>query len=423
MSSNIALEQPVSRGGIRSVNYFNGRLLTAADLTREQQASREALARLGMAVGEGVAFGLEVDEALFSTDTEPIVKVRQGLAINPLGQTLWLDADVDVALTRQFEAKVQTANKDFRECTPLQTGSYIVSAGIYLLTICPSTEKVGRAQAGSIEPGSVKCNTDETIEGVKFRLIQLPLQLDENDLAQTDKLRNAVAYSCFGISDLQSFAINPFGAVSTRYGLIDKMRGEEISDCEVPLAIIGWTLDDGITFIDSWAVRRRVTRSIENGRWSFLASDKRQSEAEAMLSQFEDHLANIISRTNELEDIFETEPFTFLPSVGMIPIGVGGLPEKFNLQTLFRGRASSQVGLLDVADLRPLLCESFSHDPIDLRSKDRIQLYELRENLFAVESKLVQNQVIVFAKHTLPYRGRARFDESRWNESRYTRKV
>ncbi len=62
MDSQISLQQPILDGGIRSINFFNGRLLSARDLTREQSANREADRRLGQAIGEGIAYGLEVSK-------------------------------------------------------------------------------------------------------------------------------------------------------------------------------------------------------------------------------------------------------------------------------------------------------------------------------------------------------------------------
>jgi hypothetical protein len=83
----LQLEQPLKEGGIRSVNFFNGRLLTAKDLSREQQARRDWDARLGLAVGDGVAFGLE---AARDTDLDapaaPVLRVKAGLAVNRAGQ-------------------------------------------------------------------------------------------------------------------------------------------------------------------------------------------------------------------------------------------------------------------------------------------------------------------------------------------------
>ena len=64
-------------GGIRSVNFFNGRLLTGEDLSREQDANELARLRLGRAVGSGVAYGLEVAQAPTGSTTErPIVTIE-----------------------------------------------------------------------------------------------------------------------------------------------------------------------------------------------------------------------------------------------------------------------------------------------------------------------------------------------------------
>jgi hypothetical protein len=56
----LQLQQPRADGGIRSVDFFNGRLLSGKDLACEQAARREADVRLGLALGDGVAFGLEI---------------------------------------------------------------------------------------------------------------------------------------------------------------------------------------------------------------------------------------------------------------------------------------------------------------------------------------------------------------------------
>ena len=55
MSGQIKLQQPVVNGSLRSTNFFNGRLVTGADMTREQAARREAVWRTGKAAGEGIA--------------------------------------------------------------------------------------------------------------------------------------------------------------------------------------------------------------------------------------------------------------------------------------------------------------------------------------------------------------------------------
>src|SRR5689334_17965304 len=86
-------------GDIRSVNFFNGRLLAGEDLSSEQQTQRAERRLLGEAVGDGVAFGLEVHEdPARSSAARPVVTVEPGLAISRDGQTLALGRRTDVAL-------------------------------------------------------------------------------------------------------------------------------------------------------------------------------------------------------------------------------------------------------------------------------------------------------------------------------------
>src|SRR5690348_6839946 len=87
-------------GGLRSTNYFNGRILSREDMQRDSDAHRALHQRLGLALGDGIVTGFEVEAKSIggSSITNPVVTVRPGLAINRLGQTLALDRGVDVAL-------------------------------------------------------------------------------------------------------------------------------------------------------------------------------------------------------------------------------------------------------------------------------------------------------------------------------------
>src|SRR5882672_6146853 len=93
----LQLQQPLKQGGIRTVNFFNGRLLTSKDLSREQDAWRTSDLRLGLALGNGVAFGLEVarDDAA-DQSSGPVVRVKAGLAVNRMGQTMRLEQDASI---------------------------------------------------------------------------------------------------------------------------------------------------------------------------------------------------------------------------------------------------------------------------------------------------------------------------------------
>src|SRR4051812_48858375 len=77
--------------GLRHVNFFNGRLLTAGDLRSEQMAQRQAAHQLGRTLGVGVVEGLELQVLTDGSDGRaPVVSVAGGMAINALGQAIEL---------------------------------------------------------------------------------------------------------------------------------------------------------------------------------------------------------------------------------------------------------------------------------------------------------------------------------------------
>src|SRR4051812_42837818 len=99
------LQDPILDDGIAFTAYFNGRLLAGEDLARDQQGHRDARRRLGQAVGDGVAFGLEVFEAPGeSTRSSPVLTVQPGVAITRTGQTLSLGQPVNLRLVRGSSA-------------------------------------------------------------------------------------------------------------------------------------------------------------------------------------------------------------------------------------------------------------------------------------------------------------------------------
>ena len=95
------LDEPILDDGIRTVNFFNGRLLTGEDLGREQEANRLGHRRLGRAIGEGVACGFEVEIGPGSTTATPVLRIRPGVAVNRRGAVLALESLVDLVTIRE----------------------------------------------------------------------------------------------------------------------------------------------------------------------------------------------------------------------------------------------------------------------------------------------------------------------------------
>jgi hypothetical protein len=412
MDSQIELQQTIVDGAIRSVNFFNGRMLTARDLTREQTANREMDRRMGQAVGEGIAYGFEVSAP---ADKSALLTVEPGLAVNRQGQTLWLQDQTQVTLVRK--ASASTATKIFGECHDLQSGTYIAGAGIYLFTVAPAETREGRAVTSALNTGAVSCNTDTLVSGLQFRLIQIDLPLTVAELSDINHLRNLIAYKCFGVADTQSFVKDPFGAELTKYGLLDSLRPNLLTDCDVPLGVLYWTLSGGIQFLDMWSVRRNLAHRSPLQRWHTVLYDRRAAEGTAMFLQFQDQIESI-RKTDPVPDILAaTSRFRYLPPVGILPLK-RGITRGFDGNAFFQGIVRRDPEeYIDGAVLNALVRAAVNYDPIDLTSGEMVWVYSVWQNEDAVGAGA--QRYLVFTSAHVPYAATPRFDVSRWSYSNY----
>lgn len=422
MDSLIDLQQPVIDGGIRSVNFFNGRMLTARDLTREQTATREADRRLGQAVGDGIAYGFEVTKSTAATNAAPVVSVEAGLAVNRQGQTLRLPARTDVALVRKASAS-NTATI-FGDCVPLQSGTYIAGAGVYLLTVAPAETREGRAVTSALNLGGAPCNTDSLISAVQFRLIQLDPPITATELQDVEHLRNLIAYKCFGTTDTASFVKNLFGEEVTQYGLLDSLRPNSLTDCDVPLGVLYWTLADGIKFIDMWSVRRRIAAPSPNDVWSTLMSARRRAEAEAMFLQFQDQVNTLVQGTENPDQTRVVEQFRYLPPVGIIPLADADFPLGFHGDLFFDTLTKHSDVYIEGARVEQLVQASLNFPPVDLQAADgpvMLWVYRVRENWQVADGSLTTGlqPYLIFSSGHMAYMGDPHYDVNRWDYSNY----
>jgi hypothetical protein len=343
MSTIEQLLQPVFEGGIRSVNFFNGRVLSGEDLSDEQEAQRRARRLLGRAVGEGVAFGLGVSEAAESSTTQfPVITIEPGLAVNRSGQTLRLGERTQVGLVRRDDSPTfEQLGVTFRDCSPLRPQLYVAAESVYLLTVAPAEGREGRAPTSGAGNVPAAFNTRYLVEGVQFRLIEA---VNASNLGDINTLRNRVAYLCYGADSARGVAVNPFGPSLDSYGLLDSLRGDILTDCEVPLALIYWSNVRGIGFIDTWSVRRRLTRTAHSEAWNSLVGDRRTSESEAMVLQFQDQIADMLKNTSvPLNTVAAGQFFHRLPPAGLLPLARGRF-NGINPTTFFGGHAPRQAG-------------------------------------------------------------------------------
>jgi len=418
-----ALQDPIVDDGISFTSYFNGRLLSGEDLARDQQGNREARRRLGQAIGEGVAFGLEMFESpAESSKLAPVVTVQPGVAVTRDGQVLSLGRSVDLRLVRGSTAGVDaTATTIFGACTPAQPGVFVVGEGVYVLVMSCAKTGQGRAPVSGLT-GSATCNVRSVVEGVQFRLVQ-PVVSPEL-LVDLPRLRNRVAGVALGVTTRFEPYRNPLGAATASYGLVDALRADgAMTDGDVAIGLLHWTASQGITFVDLWSVRRRVTTRGGDTDWAWLYGDRVRAESEALFLQFQEQIADMAASGEDLSVIAATDRFAYLPPFGMLPLQLGSrsgfdIPRFFGTDML-----PADIAYTDGAMLRPLAGEIFAHDPISLSERPRLQLYFIFENLQAVDGGESVIPVVIFTSPSIPYRGVARYGFARWNQSRFAPRV
>ena len=404
-------------------SYFNGRLLSGEDLARDQRANREARRRAAQALGEGVAFGLEVFETPnVSTASSPTVSITSGVAVSRGGHVLTLRNGVDLRLVRGASASTSSAGGAFTICDGLQPGVFVVGEGVYVLAMSPASSPQGRAPLSGLGTNPSACNAQSVVQGVQLRLIQPGIA--PQVLLDEARLRNRVAGAAFGLAERNLTALDPLAMRTPEYGLVDGLRAAgTLTDCDVPLALLHWTASRGIGFVDLWSVRRRVRAHGADARWSAFFGERVQAESEALFLQFQEQIDDIATSGGDLQAIAAADRFDYLPPMGFLPLQIGSRPG-FDPQKFFGSDVISRdVAYLDADRIRPLLHESFLHAPIALERQERVQLYLIYENSLAPQAGTPVVPTLVFARHTLPYRGTARYGFARWEQGRFAPRV
>jgi len=421
MADVLSLQQPVGDGGIETVNFFNGRLLTAADMSREQDARRQADARLGLALGDGVAFGLEVSAGRVVDDVTgspmPSVTIAPGLAINRAGQVLRLGYDEQVRLSRVGASNPTPAGNSFADCVPIVGGSYVAGQGLYILTIAPSEITAGRAPTNGLSGAAAACNIDRVIEAVQFRLLAVPPHLYAQLDAAAPGFRNNVAYACFGSGVTTSWMTALFGQAGRDEGLIGEMRGYGLTDYDVPIAILAFAGAASMVFLDTWAVRRPVSAPDSIlGPLPSLVAPRRIATGKAMLQQFQAQLADLVGTSGALKGVTAKTHFPMLPPAGLLPFFTLEMATFF-----FDGMEVRGPQYINSPQLEPLIRESLSAPAFAADSPDVFWLYAVADNAMAIElpppgpDTWPPARYYAFASANLPYRADARFNLHHWD--------
>jgi hypothetical protein len=419
----VDLEQPVG-GGIESVNFFNGRLLTGGDMTREQRARREAEAWLGEALGDGIVFGLEASAIPPDAD-EPLVSIliQPGLAISRAGQLLRLAQPERIRLSRVDSTSFAAGGCEFDDCVPMSGGTYVAGEGLYLLTIAPAERSLGRAPSNGLGVTGSPCDIDRRVDSVRFRLIEIPSKLYAKLPVLEPDFRNRLAYECFGPGVLVDWATDLLGsgarspaAIDRDRSLIDRMAAEGLTEREVPLALIGFRGSAQLTLIDGWSVRRPLSLADGPGAFHSAMAPRRAALGRAMFAQFQDQLADL--RAANTPGLKARTHFAFLPPVGVLPRMSADQAKDFFGDMTIRGPMH-----INSATVEPLIRESLTAPAIRSASNEVVWLYAVAETMIAgvkaAADPAKPDPFLIFVSANLAYRGNARFNLHRWNYANY----
>lgn len=417
------LDETILDGGIRNTHFFNGRWLTAEDLRTEQEANRKHHRQLGRAIGEGVVHGLEVTlTEAGSGGRVPRVMVSAGLALNRRGEALALAQDEELALTQRDEDIPPEAGL-FAPCNhpgPAD-GLVLTGAGAYVLAVCPASGFRERAPGRELgdERTLAGCGSRYAVEGVRFRLVRLPLGpgsvpdgqilepivelLEREDDAGRSLLRNHLAHLCLGTAALAALEVDPFGpTLGLAFGIAALRGVAGLTDGDVPLALLVWTLQ-GVRIVDPWAVRRPA--HVEGRGPAYLRFDPRLAAGQARLLQFHDHLRILLQGSGSPASLRVEEVFRYLPPAGLVPLTSARFSRGFSAVRFFESFVGEGARPLRSGQVAELLQESLLHPAIDLERADFIQIYEVRESLSAQTGSQPPQPFLVFAARTLRYIG------------------
>ncbi|MBW8845322.1 MAG: hypothetical protein JF607_10140 [Burkholderiales bacterium] len=240
---NARLNQVIAVDGEPRSFFFNGRLLSAEDLTREQAARDGAERRLARLIGCGVAEGLTVAAGAGS-----VLHVAAGLGVTPSGAVIDIgNLDLDLS-----SAGKGSSFSGFGNCAAgLAEGQPL--AGLYLLTLTPDWSAQGRAATLLGEVGACNRRTEQPAVRARLVEVQAPSGLG------TDSLRNELAIAL--LSPGQGLADVPPGA---RVGWWMRQRiaggaaAPGLTADELPLALLQIDAKAQPLWIDTDSARRRL---------------------------------------------------------------------------------------------------------------------------------------------------------------------
>jgi hypothetical protein len=313
----------------RRPKYFDGRFLTARDLTRDQTYFLTRQADLGRSIGAGVVNGLMVEEG----ETATSLHIQPGLGVTPSGELVSVPARLTLDLADIPSAQRLNAalGLSLRPLDPARSRS-----GLFVLALRPvefTANPIASYPTSITGPRSVE--DGEIIEATAATLIPFP---DEGDASEWNRRRSRVAHQVFVERATRGL---PAGVL--------------------PLAMVG--VDRNIVqWLDPFLVRREL--AVWQGEVLGLGLGTKALRY-AQVQQYEAQLQDILrDRGTRGQRFAAADQFLALPPVGHLPLAAIDLTE-FS-QIYFPPEIEVELSVIPDDEVPVLLDESLTLPPIDL---------------------------------------------------------
>ena len=345
LSSDASLQRQVDAGAVvvdssrRRPYYFDGRLLTAADLTADQDYHRARQADLARAIGGGIVRGLTVRLGREAGSNAPTLVIDAGLGLTPGGDIVQVPGTLELPVSRLN----QTTELDLQMGIQRVQGAGRLT-GLYVLALRPIAFHANPvASYPTTLDGARSVRAGDLIEGTVVTLVPVP---DRSGSENADAKRARVAREVF----------------------VDRQRPGVPEDA-LPLAMLA--LDGGaLKWLDMHMVRREV------GAESTLAAGLAPRPRALLEAWFEQHLDAVddIDDDTQRAGFTAASRFEALPPVGPLPASTVRFGDVLGtaafLQSYFPPQVDCEFAFIPSDELAALVQESLALPPIDLRAGD-----------------------------------------------------
>lgn len=307
-------------------HFFDGRLLTAEDLIRDQVYLDQRLREVGRTLGTGIVAGLE----LSFDDVTGTLRLAPGSGVTSAGRTLELNREMRVELGDRALISSLNEGRNRR-----------FNRGLYAVVLLYAEEKNDIAEVFPTDLGTERhIEADVVSESVQLGLVPMPQPLPQQSPLHT-----------------RANLVREFSA-GTQSAVIVPEDG-------VALGVLA-IAEDRAVWLDSTILRQSLRESVRLGQQSQL-----RVSHEAL---FDDVMAH--RRSGALSDDFAAaEYFRILPPAGRLPRA--SIDPELGRQGYFPENFRVSVAPIRLSDVEAIVEESMRLPPIDLVNNDPVEVVVL----------------------------------------------